>query len=123
MHYGQLVLTSIVFALATSHWFSWKGIVVFVPLAIVFEIVYRSRARVALNCPHCGFDPYLYLTDIKRAREEIEAHWRRKFAEKGIPYPEKDAATGASLRAQTPEAVEATLEAVSANHPGSAANN
>ena len=52
-----------------------------------FEGYYRSRVRIALSCPHCGFDPYLYLTDVKRARQEIEAYWRKKFAEKGIPYP------------------------------------
>lgn len=90
IHYAQVALSSVVFMLATWSWFDWKGIVSFVPLWAAFEVVYRSRVRVALNCPHCGFDPYLYLVDIKRAREEIEAHWRKKFAEKGVPFPEKE---------------------------------
>lgn len=89
IHYFQVLLTSLVFTLATWNWFSFKGLVSFVPLWILFETVFRTRVRAALNCPDCGFDPYLYLVDIKRARDEIENHWRKKFAEKGIPYPEK----------------------------------
>jgi hypothetical protein len=27
--------------------------------------------------------------DVKRARGEIESFWRKKFEEKGVPYPEK----------------------------------
>ena len=49
-----------------------------------------------LACPHCGFDPYLYLADVKLARQEIEEHWKRKFAEHGIPFPSpKHGPTGA----------------------------
>jgi hypothetical protein len=82
-------LTAAFFTLVTWQWFTWKGVVSFVPLWVIFEAVYRARVRVAMRCPHCGFDPYLYLVDVNRARTEIESHWRKKFAEKGIPYPEK----------------------------------
>lgn len=88
-HYVQIALTAAFFTLVTWSWFDWKGIVSFVPMWTVFEALYRGRVRAASHCPHCGFDPYLYLVDVKRARSEIEAHWRKKFAEKGIPYPEK----------------------------------
>lgn len=86
-HFAQVGLTSIVFTLATWNWFGWKGLVSFVPMWMVFEIIYRARMRSALNCANCGFDPVLYLVDAQRARREIEQHWRRKFEEKGIPYP------------------------------------
>ncbi len=89
-HLFQIGLTSVVFMLATWSWFEWKGIVSFFPLWTLFEMVYRSRVRAALACNHCGFDPYLYLIDLPRAREVVENHWRKKFAEKGIPYPEKN---------------------------------
>lgn len=89
IHFAQVALTSVVLMIAAWPWFSWKGIIGFLPLWISFELIYRSRVRVALNCPHCGFDPYLYLVDIKRARDEIETHWRKIFAEKGVPFPEK----------------------------------
>ncbi|OFZ83113.1 MAG: hypothetical protein A3K03_10110 [Bdellovibrionales bacterium RIFOXYD1_FULL_44_7] len=89
-HYIQVGLTAIVFTCVTWKWFQFKGLVSFLPFWAIFEIFYRTRVRVALSCPHCGFDPYLYLSDVKKAREEIENYWRKKFVEKGIPYPEKD---------------------------------
>jgi hypothetical protein len=76
--------------IATWKWMSWKGIVSFVPFWTIFELGYRWKMRAALGCPQCGFDPYLFLVDAKWARKEIEAHWRKKFAEKGIPYPGED---------------------------------
>ena len=89
MHYVQIGLTAAFFTLLTWHWFSWKGMVSFIPLWTAFEAIYRGKVRAAMYCSNCGFDPYLYLVDVKRARTQIETHWRGKFAEKGIPYPEK----------------------------------
>jgi hypothetical protein len=77
------------FTLVTWPLFSWKGIVSFVPLWTFFEIWYRTKVRGALSCRQCGFDPYLYLTDADQAKAEVETYWRKKFDEKGIPYPEK----------------------------------
>jgi hypothetical protein len=84
---SQVLLTALVFTLATWPIFEWKGILCFVPFWAVFEVYYRYRMRGVLACPHCGFDPYLYLNDVQSARNEIESHWRKKFAERGIPYP------------------------------------
>lgn len=89
-HYLQIFLTAGVFTLVTWHWFSWRGMVSFFPFWIVFEFFYRTRVRIALSCPHCGFDPYLYLADARWARDEMETHWRKKFEQRGIPFPEKD---------------------------------
>lgn len=86
-HYFQIGLTAIVFTLLTWNWFSWKGMVSFFPLWIFFEVVYRSRVRIAVGCPHCGFDPFLYMTHSDWARDEMEVHWRKKFQEKGIVLP------------------------------------
>lgn len=88
-HYVQIALTAACFTLLSWPIFGWKGIVSFIPLWTLFEVLYRGRVRGALLCPHCGFDPYLYMVDVKRARVEVESHWRKKFADKGIPYPEK----------------------------------
>lgn len=85
----QLVLATAFFVLATWYFFTWKGIIVFVPLAATYELIYRIRVRGMMECPHCGFDPYLYVVDAKVARREIEAFWKRKFDEKGIPLPLK----------------------------------
>jgi hypothetical protein len=86
-HFFQVGLTSIVLALMLSPWLKWKGIVCFLPLWIIFETVYRLKVRAVLNCPHCGFDPYLFLTDSQKARQELDTYWKNKIAEKGITLP------------------------------------
>ncbi len=88
-HFAQIAMTAVFFTYLTWSWFTWKGIIAFVPMWTIFEVVHRTRVRGALPCQQCGFDPYLYLTDVKRARAEIESHWRKKFAEKNVPYPER----------------------------------
>jgi hypothetical protein len=89
MHAVQIGLTAACFMLATWSLFSWKGIVSFVPMWAAFEAIYRVRLRAKLVCGSCGFDPYLYQVDVQRARAAVEAFWRRRFQERGIPYPEK----------------------------------
>jgi hypothetical protein len=76
IHFLQVGLTAAVITLLTWKWFDWKGIVSFVPLWIGFEVSFRSRLRADFHCPNCGFD--LYLTDIHRAKQEIENHWKQK---------------------------------------------
>ena len=101
-HYAQIGLTALVFTLLTWNWFSWKGIVAFIPIWTVFEAIYRSRVRAALSCENCGFDPILYLVDTKRARREIESHWQKKFEERGIPYPPVQTPQKGTKRAPQP---------------------
>ncbi len=93
---SQVVLTTALVTLASWPWFDWKGVVSFVPLWGVFEIIYRSRLRTALVCQNCGFDPYLYLTDVKKARTELEKTVRARYAEKGVPFPVKPGKPGSA---------------------------
>ncbi len=91
IHFGQVGITSIVIAILAEHfypWIGWKGLVSFLPLWIGFETIYRGRVRAKVTCSKCGFDPVLYLVDVEKARGAIQEHWRKRFAEKGIPYPE-----------------------------------
>ncbi|MGZ3699270.1 MAG: hypothetical protein ACXWPM_12800 [Bdellovibrionota bacterium] len=88
-HYIQVALTALVFMLATWKWFAWKGLVSFIPMWTGFEVFYRVRMRGALPCSGCGFDPYLYLNDVQKARTEVQNHWKKKFEEMGIPFPDK----------------------------------
>lgn len=60
-----------------------------VPFWISFELIFRTRMRGQIHCPNCGFDPFLFVTDEGLAKSEIENHWKKVFAEKGIPYPQK----------------------------------
>jgi hypothetical protein len=86
-HYLQIGLTSVFFALVSWPLFGMKGLVSFIPLWICFEVAYRARVRAALSCRNCGFDPYLFLVDVNRAKAEVKSHWRKKFEVAGIPYP------------------------------------
>ena len=91
VHFAQVGITAILIALVAEHflpWIGWKGLVSFLPLWIGFETIYRGRVRAKVTCSKCGFDPVLYLVDVEKAREAIQDHWRKRFAEKGIPYPE-----------------------------------
>jgi hypothetical protein len=121
-HYAQIGLTAVVFMMLTWNWFDWKGLVAFIPIWVIFETIYRARVRAALNCENCGFDPILYLVDTKRARREIEAHWQKKFEEKGIPYPPVQKAQKTAERlARTPASIKnpVGIEEELANNSGS----
>jgi hypothetical protein len=83
----RVFLSSLLIALALSPWWGWKGIVAFFPLWIGFELIYRAKARQEIECPHCGFDPFLYMHDPERANTSVKAHFQKRFEERGIPYP------------------------------------
>ncbi len=86
-HVLQVFLTAIIFMFACWSWFEWKGILAFFPIWIVFEISYRAIIRTKLYCELCGFDPYLYLIDVPKARKEVENFWRKKYADQGVAFP------------------------------------
>jgi hypothetical protein len=91
IHFAQVGLTAILIAIGCElylPWIGWKALVSFVPLWIAFETVYRARVRAKVVCSKCGFDPVLYLVDVDKARAAIQDHWRKRFAERGIPFPE-----------------------------------
>lgn len=88
LHFFQVGLTSAFFTLLTWNWFNWKGLVSFLPFWAIFEVIYRWRTRALLPCKECGFDPYLYLIDPELAKKEVEDYWKKKFDDKGIPYPD-----------------------------------
>lgn len=98
IHFVQVGITALLLTLITAHflpWIGWKAIVCFVPLWITFETIYRAKVRDSVACNQCGFDPVLYLVEPSKARHAIREHWRKRFEEKGIPFPEEDAENNA----------------------------
>ena len=97
-HYFQVAVAAAFFTALFWPVFDLKGLVSFIPMWMCFEAVYRIRARARLVCDECNFDPSLYLVDSKLAREQVDEHFKKKFAELGIPFPEptkdKRVATG-----------------------------
>jgi len=99
IHFVQVGITAVLLTLITAHffpWIGWKAIVCFVPLWIGFETIYRAKVRDSVACTQCGFDPVLYLIEPGKARHAIREHWRKKFEEKGIPFPEDEVENNAS---------------------------
>jgi hypothetical protein len=76
-----------------------KGFLAFlIPVGMILETVYRLKMRSAMVCPDCKFDPILYLVDRQKAIRQVEEAWRKKFLEKGIPFPEKTRTFGTVRR-------------------------
>jgi hypothetical protein len=103
IHLVRMGLATVFVTLVLWEWFGIKGMLSAFPIWAAFELVYRLRIRSFMACTTCGFDPYLYKSNLPGARAEIEAHWRKKFAEKGVPYPEK--VTAAPRREAAPAPV------------------
>jgi len=78
-HGIQVALTTVFLMALLWPVFGIKGIVLFVPLWVGFEVLYRMRVRAEMSCLECGFDPYLYLSDIPRARLQMEEFWKNKI--------------------------------------------
>ncbi len=98
LHFAQVGITAVFITLIVTYfwpWIGWKAIVCFVPLWIGFETIYRAKVRDSVSCGKCGFDPVLYLVEPSRARHAIREHWRKRFEEKGIPFPENDSENNA----------------------------
>ena len=96
----QILITTAFFTLLTYPWLNFKGLGFFIiPVGLVFEAFYRMKMRGALVCPDCSFDPILYLVDRDKAVRQVEAAWRKKFEENGIPFPDKKSARHQIVRA------------------------
>ncbi|NDF13976.1 hypothetical protein EB061_01465 [bacterium] len=88
--FAHIALATAFFALLFWPLMGVKGVFAFLlPVGIVMEALYRLKMRAALICPDCQFDPVLYLVDREKAIQQVEEAWRKKFTEKGIPFPEK----------------------------------
>ncbi|MEZ4872320.1 MAG: hypothetical protein R2827_08755 [Bdellovibrionales bacterium] len=64
-----LASATLMFAIWQS--FDARVVILFALSLIVAEIFITIRWRVTLPCPHCGFDPILYVRDPKKACEKV----------------------------------------------------
>lgn len=88
-HYIQLAVLICFSTFCVAPWMGLKAIGFFLPLWPLFEFFYRARARQALICDRCGFDPYLFKFDVKLAKERVEKFYAEKEAKalKGTTKP------------------------------------
>lgn len=52
--------------------FDPRSLVIFVFLLAIAEVFVQVRWRMTIACPHCGFDPVLYLKDQGKAVEKVK---------------------------------------------------
>lgn len=74
---GDIIACAMAAALATALYFQGldaKGIFFFVGFLFVSETFIQLRWRLGVVCPHCGFDPVVYVKDPGKAAERVKAH-------------------------------------------------
>lgn len=72
LHFGQILVLTLVFTFVTFPFLSWKGAMSLPIIWALFESIHKSLYRKDLKCPYCGFDPKWYKKDVKLARQKVE---------------------------------------------------
>lgn len=108
-HHLQLVILTIATAVIAYPIFGWKGLSFYLLYWAIFEFVYRFRKRQALICESCGFDPFLYLQDVDKARKSLRSHWEKRIEKENLfaNLKLRNYKTGGSLKGEKPENPEA----------------
>lgn len=106
LHFIQVGLCSAIFTILMWPLFGWKGMVSFVPLWTVFEVLYRWKVRASVACPSCGFDPVLCLADPEKAKQLVREHFEKKRAARSASEvsPEESEAPETMEETPAPEA-------------------
>lgn len=72
LHYGQILVITLVLTAATYPWLGLKAAASLPIIWGVFESIHKSLYRKDLKCQYCGFDPKWYKKDVKLARLKVE---------------------------------------------------
>jgi hypothetical protein len=72
------LLISIMFMWSIWQRLEPRGIFIFIVVQVFIELVIHFRWRLSLTCPHCGFDPLIYLKDQNRAAEKVKNYLERR---------------------------------------------
>ncbi len=86
-YFLQILLTTLALSAVFYPWFKLKGLMLIVPISIVFEVFSRLKYRTELICNVCHFDPVLYKVDPVKAARQVKDVWIKKYEEKGLPIP------------------------------------
>jgi hypothetical protein len=77
-------VTATTIMLALWQDFNVRVIVIFVMVLALTEVLIQMRWRMSLVCPHCGFDPILYINDRKQACEKVKVHLDNRMKKPSI---------------------------------------
>lgn len=74
--YGLLISVLLMFSLWQN--FHPKFFLMFPVVVLVQEVFILLRWRLGISCPHCGFDPVLYMRSHSAASEKVKKHLDRR---------------------------------------------
>jgi hypothetical protein len=83
-HHASLAILTTVFTYVAYPIFELKGAFLYFFFWTLLEFGVRAKKREALICKSCGFDPFLYKTDVKRARNALRKHWQVKIEKENL---------------------------------------
>lgn len=81
-HLGMAVVT-ILITLFAWPLFGAKGLSIHLVIWGGFEIMYRLRKRTEFICRNCGFDPFLYKSDVDKMRSEVKSFLQNRILTEG----------------------------------------
>jgi hypothetical protein len=83
-HHAQMTVLTLTTMILGWPLFGLKSASFYLFYWTLFELFYRARKRVALVCESCGFDPFLYKVDVRKARKALKEHWQTKIDKEGL---------------------------------------
>ena len=83
-HHLQIALLTVAATTLTYPWIGLAGIALYPIFLAGFDFFYRLRKRQALVCESCGFDPFLYKKDVRKARAALKKHWEQRIAKENL---------------------------------------
>lgn len=72
------LIWSVIFTMGYFRDLDFRGVFVFLVILAVSEIFLRLRWRMQIVCPHCGFDPVLYLKNPEQAATHVRGFLERR---------------------------------------------
>jgi len=101
-HFGQILLTTLVFTAGLWPVLGGAGLFLVLPFWILFEVLYRLKVRTELQCEQCGFDPTLFLANAERAKAEMKVFWEKKLGKSGASVGDAKTPAADSLQGSNP---------------------
>ncbi len=58
--------------------FDFKIVPIFAMLVCGVEFLIQIKYRMLMDCPRCGFDPYLYRQDVNKCVQKVKDHLEKQ---------------------------------------------
>lgn len=82
-HHAALSIGTIAFTFLFWNVFGIKALATYLVYWTIFETVYRMRKRAEFICRNCGFDPFLYKSDVEKMRAEVKSKLQERILTEG----------------------------------------